>query len=181
MCGEKEMQVKLNGQMIELEAGKTAFDAAFALDPAVAREALCCLVGEEVRELTYVPSEGDEVTTLTFADERARKVFWHTTSHVLAQAVKRLFPEAKLAIGTVAMNRMDSVWFDDTLDGVLNEQHQFPIGSRYDADSLSAAHEVLSGRRTLARNALYYQSPGASQPRTDAPLATVEGFTFYDC
>ncbi|MBQ7935524.1 MAG: threonine--tRNA ligase [Clostridia bacterium] len=93
------MQVKLNGQMIELEAGKTAFDAAFAQDPATAREALCCLVGEEVRELTYVPSEGDEVTTLTFADERARKVFWHTTSHVLAQAVKRLFPEAKLAIG----------------------------------------------------------------------------------
>ena len=89
--------------------------------------------------------------------------------------------EAKLAIGTVAMNRMDSVWFEDTLDGVLNEQHQFPIGSRYDADSLSAAHEVLSGRRTLTRNALYYQSPTASQRRTDAPLATVEGFTFYDC
>ncbi len=99
MCGEKEMQVKVNGQMIELEAGKTVFDAAFALDPAVAREALCCLVGEEVRELTYVLSEGDEVTTLTFADERARKVFWHTTSHLLAQAVKRLFPAAKLAIG----------------------------------------------------------------------------------
>ena len=37
--------------------------------------------------------------------------------------------DAKLAIGTVAMNRRDSVWFDDTLDGVLNEQHQFPIGS----------------------------------------------------
>lgn len=89
--------------------------------------------------------------------------------------------EAKLAIGTVAMNRMDSVWFDDTLDGVLNEQHQFPIGSRYDADSLSAAHEVLSGRRTLAHDALYYQSPSASQPRTDEPLAMVEGFTFYDC
>ncbi len=93
------MQVKVNGQIIELEAGKTVFDAAFALDPAVAREALCCLVGEEVRELTYVLSEGDEVTTLTFADERARKVFWHTTSHLLAQAVKRLFPAAKLAIG----------------------------------------------------------------------------------
>ncbi len=93
------MQVKINGQMIETEAGASVFDAAFALDPAVAREALCALVNGEVRELTYVPSEGDEVTTLTFEDERARKVFWHTTSHVLAQAVKRLFPEAKFAIG----------------------------------------------------------------------------------
>ncbi len=99
MCGEKEMQVKLNGQMIEAEAGASVFDAAFALDPAVAREALCALVNGEVRELTYALKEGDEVTTLTFEDERARKVFWHTTSHVLAQAVKRLFPEAKFAIG----------------------------------------------------------------------------------
>ena len=89
--------------------------------------------------------------------------------------------EAKLAIGTVAMNRRDSVWFDDTLNGVLNEQHQFPIGSRYDDDSLSAAHEVLSGRRTLSRDALYYQSPAASHPRADKPLAVVEGFAFYDC
>ena len=93
------MQVKLNGQMIELEAGKTVFDGAFAQDPAAAREALCCLVNDEVRELTYILNEGDEVTTLTFADLRAKKVFWHTTSHVLAQAVKRLFPTAKLAIG----------------------------------------------------------------------------------
>lgn len=89
--------------------------------------------------------------------------------------------DAKLAIGTVAMNRMDSVWFDDTLDGVLNEQHQFPIGSRYDADSLAAAHEVLSGRRTLAADALYYQTPAASQPRNDRPVAEVGGFRFYNC
>jgi len=89
--------------------------------------------------------------------------------------------DAKLAIGTVAMNRMESAWFDDTLDGVLNEQHQFPIGSRYDAESLSAAHEVLSGRRTLKADALYWQAPNASQPRSDAPVATVGGFSFYDC
>ena len=89
--------------------------------------------------------------------------------------------DAKLAIGTVAMNRMDSVWFDDTLDGVLNEQHQFPIGSRYDADSLAAAHEVLSGRRTLSADALYYQSPAASHPRDAKPVAEVEGFRFYNC
>ena len=87
--------------------------------------------------------------------------------------------ETKLAIGTVAMNRVDSVWFEDTLAGVLNEQHQFPIGSRYDAESLRAAHAVLSGRRALSPDALYYQSLAASQPRADAPLATVGGYAFY--
>ena len=89
--------------------------------------------------------------------------------------------DAKLAIGTVAMNRLDSFWFEDTLDGVLNEQHQFPIGSRYDAECLEAAHAVLSGRRTLSPDALYYQSLSASQPRSDAPLAVVGGYAFYDC
>ena len=88
--------------------------------------------------------------------------------------------DAKLAIGSLAMNRMDSVWFDDTLDGVLNEQHQFPLGSRYDNQSLQAAHAVLSGQRALGENALYYQSLAASQPRRDAPLATVGGYAFYD-
>ena len=89
--------------------------------------------------------------------------------------------DAKLAIGSVAMNRMDSAWFADTLDEVLNEQHQFPIGSRYDSESLSAAHAVLSGRRNLSRDALYYQSLTASQPRTDAPIAVVGGYAFYNC
>ena len=88
--------------------------------------------------------------------------------------------DAKLAIGTVAMNRLDSPWFADTLGEVLNEQHQFPIGSRYDAESLAAAHAVLSGRRTLDADALYYQSLNATQRRPDAPLATVGSFAFYN-
>ena len=87
--------------------------------------------------------------------------------------------ETKLAIGTVAMNRVDSVWFGDTLYGVLNEQHQFPIGSRYDADSLAAAHAVLSGSRSLSRDALYYRSLTATQPREDTPLAVVGGYAFF--
>lgn len=89
--------------------------------------------------------------------------------------------DTKLAIGTVAMNRVQSVWFDDTLEGVLEEQHQFPMGSRYDAESLAAAHDVRSGRRALSDDALYYQSLKASAPRTDEPIAVVGGYAFYDC
>ena len=87
--------------------------------------------------------------------------------------------DAKLAIGTVAMNRVDNPWFADTLGGVLSAQHQFPIGSRYDADRLSAAHAVLSGRRALPAGALYYQAANATDPRRDAPVETVGGFAFY--
>lgn len=87
--------------------------------------------------------------------------------------------ETKLAIGSVALNRVENPWFADTLGEVLSEQHQFPIGTRYDAECLSAAHDVLSGRHTLSPEALYYQSAAATQPRTDPPLETVGAFSFY--
>ncbi len=44
-------------------------------------------------------AEGKSVKPLTFEDEGGKKVFWHTASHILAQAVKRLYPSAKLTIG----------------------------------------------------------------------------------
>ena len=86
---------------------------------------------------------------------------------------------AKLAIGTLAMNRVENPWFGDTLGEVLDEQHQFPMGSRYDAQSLAAAHEVLSGRRSLDPRALYYQSTDAIERREDEPGTVVGGFAFY--
>ena len=87
--------------------------------------------------------------------------------------------ETKLAIGTVVMNRVDSPWFADSVDEVLNAQHQFPIGSRYDEASLSAAHDVISGRRVLPGAAVCYQAANASEPRPDAPIRTVGSFAFY--
>lgn len=70
----------------------------------------------------------------------------------------------KLALGTVVMNRVEDPWFPNTLRGVLEQQQQFPVGSRYDEESLRAAHAVLSGQRALGENALYWQLDGASAP-----------------
>lgn len=87
--------------------------------------------------------------------------------------------ETKLAIGTVVMNRVENPWFGETLGEVLNEQHQFPAGRRYDAESLSAAHDVLSGARVLDESALYYQANDASEPVTDkTPVKTIGAYTF---
>lgn len=87
--------------------------------------------------------------------------------------------ETKLALGTVVMNRVESPWFGETLGDVLNEQHQFPIGNRYDAESLSAAHDVLSGVRVLEDETLYYQANDASDPMTDkTPVKTIGAYTF---
>jgi threonyl-tRNA synthetase len=63
------------------------------------RDALAARVDGEVRDLS-ARVEGDAVVEwLTFADPAGREVYWHSTSHLLAQAVRELFPDAKLAIG----------------------------------------------------------------------------------
>ena len=70
----------------------------------------------------------------------------------------------KLKLGSVVMNRLENDWFPDDLGEVLEDPQQFPAGSRYDADSLRAAHELISGKRALDSDALYYQAVDASAP-----------------
>ncbi len=86
----------------------------------------------------------------------------------------------KLALGTVVMNRVRSGWFANDLGDVLRDQQQFPAGTRYDDDSLRAAHDVISGRRAIDDAALYYQSANASDPWGNENLvAQVGSYSFY--
>ena len=89
--------------------------------------------------------------------------------------------ETKLALGTVVMNRVDNPWFEDELGGVLCQQQQFPSGERYDEESLKAAHAVLSGKRTLSSDAVYYRAADASaQWGEEGRVATVGSYSFYN-
>jgi len=60
---------------------------------------IAAIVNGEVRDLSYILPEDAEVRFLTPGDEEGRKIYWHSTAHILAYAVKRLYPNAKLAIG----------------------------------------------------------------------------------
>ena len=88
--------------------------------------------------------------------------------------------ETKLALGSVVMNRVESPWFADTLGEVLSDQQQFPAGKRYDEASLQAAHDLISGERSLNENALYYQSADACAPWGEENLISSSGsYNFY--
>ena len=88
--------------------------------------------------------------------------------------------ETKLALGTVVMNRVENPWFANDLGEVLRDQQQFPAGSRYDGDSLRAAHAVLSGERNLPGSALYYQAVDASLSwGEESRVGSVGGYNFY--
>ena len=65
----------------------------------MSKEVIAADLDGKVIGLSEEVADGAEVKPVTFADKEGKKVFWHTASHILAQAVKRLYPEAKLTIG----------------------------------------------------------------------------------
>ena len=88
--------------------------------------------------------------------------------------------DTKLAIGSLVMNRVSSGWFSDDLSEVLSDQQQFPSGERYDDESLRAAHAALSGKRTIDRDALYYQASDATETwDADSLCCSVGNYNFY--
>ena len=100
----KMINVKFSdGKVVSVESGATVYDAAQAAE-LISREVLCATVNGAVVELSHVLSADSEVTLHTFADEQGKDTFRHTASHILAQAVKRLYPETKLTIGPSVEN-----------------------------------------------------------------------------
>ena len=97
------MKINFGEQMLEKNEPITVYDAANELG-LVSRATLCAVVDGSVRALTYEISADAEVKLCTFEDEEGKKVFRHTASHILAQAVKRLYPETKLTIGPAIEN-----------------------------------------------------------------------------
>ena len=95
-----------DGSTLEVEKGVTILDVAQKISEGLARNATCGEVNGEIKDLRYVLNEDCQVVIHTFKDEdlEGKKAYWHTTSHIMAQAVKRLFPNSKLAIGPAIEN-----------------------------------------------------------------------------
>lgn len=98
------MKIMLRGDAKEFEAPMTALEIAASISHELKKEAVAAKIDGEVKDLKTVIDHDCEVEFLTFADEEGRRVYRHTASHVLAQAVKALYPDAKLAIGPAIDN-----------------------------------------------------------------------------
>lgn len=88
-----------DGAIIEVEKGSSIIDVAKKISEGLARVALAGLVNGEVQDLRHKLTEDCKLEILTFDSLEGKKAYWHTTSHIMAQAIKRLYPEIKLAIG----------------------------------------------------------------------------------
>ena len=99
------MNIKLkDGSVLELEDGRNALDAAKQLSGVLYRGALACRINGELKGLPTPLHDGDTLELLTWDDPDGRWTLRHTASHVLAQAVKHLYPETKFAIGPAIEN-----------------------------------------------------------------------------
>ena len=88
-----------DGVVKEYENAISVLDIAKSISEGLARNACCGIVDGETQDLRFVVDKDSEVSICTFDDEEGKRAFRHTASHIMAQAIKRLYPETKLAIG----------------------------------------------------------------------------------
>lgn len=89
-----------DGSYVEVEEGSSILDTAKQISEGLARNACCGKVNGEIKDLRYGLQEGDKLEINTFENSlEGKKAYWHTTSHIMAQAIKRLYPQIKLTIG----------------------------------------------------------------------------------
>ncbi|MCH9634338.1 MAG: Threonine--tRNA ligase 2 [Chlamydiae bacterium] len=94
------MHIKIkNKSDIELEVGSTAFDLSQKLNLKGPNQSLGAQINGQNKDLSTELKEGDEVHFWSFDEPEGKEIYWHTSAHVLAQAVLRLFPDAQPTIG----------------------------------------------------------------------------------
>jgi threonyl-tRNA synthetase len=137
-----------DGSTLEVKEGTTVLETAEKISNRLARAALAGIVDGHMVDLRHSLEKNCQLSILTFDDPEGRTAYWHTTSHIMAQAVKRLFPNAKLAIGPAIENGfyydfdVEKPFTPEQLEEIENEmqniiKEDLPINrftlNRYDA------------------------------------------------
>jgi len=88
-----------DGKTEEFEAGVTGLQVAQSISEGLARAALAIKVNNKLTDLTTAITTDSTVQIITFKDQEGKELFWHSSAHLLAHAIKRLYPNAKPTIG----------------------------------------------------------------------------------
>lgn len=108
-----------DGSIKEFESGVKIFDIANSISEGLARAIVGARYNGKVLGTEEVVSEDGKIEFLKFEDAEGKDIFWHTATHIMAQAVKRLFPEAKLGTGPAVEN---GFYYDIDLDYKLTPE-----------------------------------------------------------
>lgn len=130
------MQVKINKKNHELPEGATPKEAAEQLHLTAPEQAVAVSINGVLRDFDTPLKEGDEVVFFGFDDPQGKEVFWHTSAHVLAQAILRLWPNAQPTIGppiengfyydfgNLTISDLDFEKIEAEVEKILSENHK---------------------------------------------------------
>lgn len=180
----RTISVKLpDGALKELPPGSTILDLAKSIGSGLAKSALSGNIDGKPSDLSSVMPDGAEVRILTWKDEAGRETYRHTSTHVMAQAVKRLIPEARLTIGPPLA---DSFYYDFELPQPITPEQIGRIEEEM-ARIVAEAHEIR--RRELPRDEAIelfkrlgenYKTEIISELPSDEPISIYEQGEFID-
>ena len=93
-----------DGSVREYEQGVTGLQIAESISPALARNVVSCGVNGETVELNRPINEDANFTLYKFEDEEGKRTFWHTSAHLLAEALQELYPQIQFGFGPAVEN-----------------------------------------------------------------------------
>ena len=113
-----------DGSVRSYEQGVTGFQIAESISPALARSVVSCGVNGETVELNRPINEDATIELYKFEDEQGKHTFWHTSAHLLAEALQELYPGIQFGFGPAVENG----FFYDVLlkDGEMIKESDFP-------------------------------------------------------
>lgn len=126
-----------NGDVREYEQGVTGLQIAESISPALARDVVACGVNGETTELNRPINEDSTIALYKFDDEEGKHAFWHTSAHLLAEALQELYPGIQFGFGPAVENG----FFYDVLckDGQSIKESDFP--------TIEAKMKELAGKK----------------------------------
>ena len=113
-----------DGSVREYKQGVTGFQIAESISPALARDVVCCGVNGETVELNRPINEDSTIALYKFDDEEGKHTFWHTSAHLLAEALQELYPGIQFGFGPAVENG----FFYDVMpkNGDVISENDFP-------------------------------------------------------
>ena len=172
------MKVILPDQSERVFEGETAQDLAKSISKKLAKAAVAAEVNGEIVQLTQPLQEGDSVKILIFEDEEGKQVVRHTASHVMAQAVQRVFKDrnVKFAIGPAIKN---GFYYDFDLEGSITTE-DFPAIEKEMKKIVEADYPIV--RSTMPREKALAWAKEQKQPYKEELIADLpegEEISFY--
>ena len=146
------MRIRTHNQRdLNLPEGSTAKDVAAKLNMQEPSQSIAAKINGKLRDLSTPLSEGDEVFLIHFDDLVGKEVFWHTSAHVLAQAILRLFPQAQPTIGPPIENGFYYDFANLTLSETDFEAIEQEVQKITQENYLSERHLLQNKKEALER------------------------------